>query len=71
MRQVLTIIQIVVSILLIGLILIQARGTGFGRSASFGGGNSFSRRGLEKLIFRLTFIVVAIFLIAAVVSLVI
>jgi protein translocase SecG subunit len=71
MRGVLTIIQIVVSVVLISLILIQARGTGFGRSSSFGGGSSFSRRGLEKLIFRLTFVVVAIFLITAVLSLVI
>ena len=69
MREALTVTQIVVSLALIGLILIQARGTGFGRSGSFGGSSSFSRRGLEKLIFKLTFIVVAIFLITAVLSL--
>jgi protein translocase SecG subunit len=69
MRQILTVIQILSSILLIGLILIQARGTGFGRSSSLGGGTSFSRRGLEKLIFRMTFVVVVVFLITAILSL--
>jgi len=71
MRGVLNVIQIFISILLIGLILIQARGTGFGRSNSFGGSSSFSKRGLEKLIFRLTFIVVSLFLIVAIISLLI
>ncbi|KKR71141.1 MAG: Preprotein translocase, SecG subunit [Candidatus Woesebacteria bacterium GW2011_GWA2_40_7b] len=71
MRGVVNVIQIVISILLIGLILIQARGTGFGRSNSFGGSSSFSKRGLEKLIFRLTFIVVSLFLIVAIISLLI
>ena len=69
MRQTLTIIQIVISLVLIGLILIQARGTGFGRSSGFGGSSSFTRRGLEKLIFRLTFVVAGVFLVVAVLSL--
>jgi protein translocase SecG subunit len=69
MRQALTVIQIITSILLIVLVLIQARGTGFGRSSTLGGGTSFSRRGLEKLIFRMTFVVVAVFLVVAVLSL--
>lgn len=69
MKQILTVIQILVSLVLISLILIQARGTGFGRTSTFGGSSSFSRRGLEKLIFRATFVVVAIFLIVAVLSL--
>ncbi|OGM76492.1 preprotein translocase subunit SecG [Candidatus Woesebacteria bacterium RIFOXYA1_FULL_43_16] len=61
MKEFLTVAQIASSIALIGLILIQARGTGFGRSSGFGGGTSFSRRGLEKLIFRATFIVALAF----------
>lgn len=71
MTQVLTIIQIVVSIILIFLILIQAKGTGLGRSFGSGGGTSFSRRGLEKLIFKLTFIIVGLFLIISILQLVI
>jgi preprotein translocase subunit SecG len=62
MKQLLSIVQIVVSLVLIVLVLIQARGTGFGRSMSLGGGTSFSRRGLEKIIFRMTFFFVALFL---------
>ncbi|KKS94706.1 MAG: hypothetical protein UV71_C0020G0006 [Microgenomates group bacterium GW2011_GWC1_43_13] len=61
MKEFLTVAQIASSIALIGLILVQARGTGFGRSSGFGGGTSFSRRGLEKLIFRATFIVALAF----------
>jgi len=61
MKQALTIVQIVISIILIGLILIQARGTGFGRSSGIGGNTSFSRRGLEKLVFRLTFLMAFLF----------
>lgn len=69
MSQILTIVQIVISIILIGLILIQARGTGFGRGAA-GGGTSFTRRGLEKLVFRLTFVIVGLFLIISILRLV-
>jgi len=70
MRQFLTVAQIVSSITLVGLILIQARGTGFGRSAGFGGGTSFSRRGLEKLIFRSTFVIALIFIAISMLTLV-
>jgi protein translocase SecG subunit len=71
MKQILTIIQIIVSVSLIFLILIQAKGTGLGRTFGSGGGTSFSRRGLEKLIFRLTFILVGLFLIISILQLVI
>ena len=71
MKQVLTIVQIVVSIALIVLILIQAKGTGLGRTFGGGNGASFTRRGLEKLLFRLTFVVVALFLAISIVQLVI
>jgi protein translocase SecG subunit len=68
MRQLLTLAQIVSSIALVGLILIQARGTGFGRSSGFGGGTSFSRRGLEKLIFRSTFVIALIFIVVSILT---
>ena len=64
LKQILTTTQIVASITLIILILMQARGTGFGRTGT-GSGASFSRRGLEKMIFRLTFVTVALFLIVS------
>lgn len=69
MKDILTIIQIVVSLLLIGLVLIQARGTGLGRTFGGGGGTSFSRRGLEKLLFRLTFVFVFIFIATSILQL--
>jgi protein translocase SecG subunit len=71
MKQVLTVIQIIISISLIFVILIQARGTGLGRTFGGGGGTSFSRRGLEKLIFKLTFVLVILFLSISVLQLVI
>jgi len=69
MKQILTIVQMIVSVILIGLILVQARGTGLGRTFGGGSGTSFARRGLEKIIFKLTFIMVAVFLIVSVLSL--
>lgn len=71
MNQILTIIQIVISICLIFLILIQAKGTGLGRTFGSGGGTSFSRRGLEKLIFKFTFILAGLFLAISILQLVI
>lgn len=69
MKQILTIAQIVISITLIVIIMIQARGTGLGRTFAGGGGTSFSRRGLEKLLFRFTFVVVGLFLLVSVLQL--
>jgi preprotein translocase subunit SecG len=71
MKQFLIIIQIIISVSLIFLILIQAKGTGLGRTFGGGGGTSFSRRGLEKLIFRLTFVLVGLFLAISILQLVI
>lgn len=62
MKNTLLIIQIVSAILLTGIILIQARGTGFGRGSTA----SFTRRGLEKLIFRLTFVFAGIFMLVSI-----
>lgn len=67
MKNGLTIIQIILSILLMAAILIQAKGTGFGRS--WGGSTTFTRRGLEKLVFRATFVLAALFLIMSVLQL--
>ncbi len=66
MQQFVQIIQSISAILLIIFVLLQVRGTGFGRSSN---SSSFTRRGVEKLVFRLTFVVCAIFLIASAVSL--
>lgn len=56
MKNSLTIIQIISSVILIGLILLQQKGGGLG--ASFGSETFVfsTRRGLEKIIFYLTII---------------
>lgn len=65
MTDLLLIFQIILSTLLIGLIMVQARGKGL--SSAWGGGSaSFSRRGLERLIFRGTFFVSALFILLSI-----
>ena len=61
LTQILTIAQIVLSLVLIFLILSQSQGTGL--SLTFGGGGSFyrSKRGVEKLFFYGTIIVAILF----------
>lgn len=57
----LAIAEILVSIALIGIILLQVRGEGLG---GLRGGSSFvrTRRGLEKILFQLTIVLVIVFL---------
>ncbi len=69
-KNILIILQIVVSVLLIGAILLQNRGQGL--SASFGGGGEFyrSKRGLEKFLFWATITLVFLFSITSILNLV-
>jgi preprotein translocase subunit SecG len=62
LRSFLSLGQILVSALLIALVLLQVRGTGFG--AALGGQDaSFrTRRGLQRSLHRLTILVVVIFI---------
>jgi protein translocase SecG subunit len=53
------------------LILIQSKGTGLSKSWAGGSLKSFTRRGLEKVIFKSTFGILAIFLIVSFLQLVI
>lgn len=66
MQQVVQVIQSISAILLVIFVLLQVRGTGFSRSSN---SSSFTRRGMEKLVFRLTFLVTAVFLITSAVTL--
>ena len=63
--------QIGVSILLIGAILLQQRGTALG--ASFGGSGQFyhSKRGFEKFLFVSTIILAGAFSLTAILNLII
>ena len=67
MKQALSVIQIIVSLLLVTVILLQAKGSGL--STVFGGEGGFyrSKRGIEKLFVFLTVILTVIFLITSMV----
>ena len=63
----LNIIQIVVSVILIGIILIQVKGAGTGLFGSSEG--SFrTRRGLEKTLFQFTIFMVVVFVGMSIIS---
>ena len=66
MTTTLVVIQIAAAILLILVILLQHRGTGIG--GAFGGEDvSYrGRRGIEKLFFRATIVLSALFLVSAI-----
>ena len=70
----LQIIQVILSVALVVVIILQARGQGLG--SLFGGGDSGmgitkTRRGLERTLFQITIILAALFLLNAVVQLMI
>jgi preprotein translocase subunit SecG len=62
MSNILTIVQIVISVLLIAAILLQQQGVGL--SSSFGGdGNVFrTKRGVEKTLFYVTIVLAVAFM---------
>lgn len=70
-KQIILIIQIIVSILFMGAILLQSKGAGLGRA--WGGSGEFysSRRGIEKILYRVTLILAGVFLLISFVSAVI
>ena len=67
--MILTYIQIAVSVLLIGAILLQQRGTGL--SSTFGGGGMeySTKRGAEKIIFYATIVLAILFLAVSIIRL--
>jgi preprotein translocase subunit SecG len=66
MKNVLIIVQLVTGILLTILVLLQAKGTGLGRT--LGSTQYHSRRGMEQLVFRLTIACAVLFVCSAIVS---
>ena len=67
MNVLITSIQIIVSIVLVGLILLQARGGGL--SSAFGGsGYYYSKRGIEKTVLWLTVLLTLVFFITSVLN---
>ena len=68
MKTAFLVVQIIVSLLLISLILVQAKGTGLG--SAWGGGGEFyrSKRGVEKIFYTATVALGALFLLISVVN---
>lgn len=68
MKNIILIVNIVVSIAIVALILLQGKGAGLG-SAWGGGGEMFqTRRGIEKVTLRLTVILIVVFFILSLIS---
>lgn len=69
MKNILLFTNIVLSIIIVVLILVQGKGAGLG-SAWGGGGELFqTRRGVEKIILRVTVLLIIIFFLISVVNL--
>ena len=61
MKNILLVVQIIISVSLITLILLQAKGSGLGSAFGADAGFYRSRRGVEKLFVYLTVILVVLF----------
>ncbi len=68
MQSLLNVIQIIVSIVLIIVVLLQAKGAGLG--GILGGDSSVfrTRRGVEKLLFRFTIVLAVVFVVISIIS---
>jgi len=65
----LNIAQIIVSVTLIVLVILQSKGGGAGRMFGGGGDSVFrTRRGVEKVMFQITIVVIVLFVSISVVS---
>ena len=69
MKQILLILNIVLSVLIVFLILIQGKGAGLG--SAWGGGGEFyhTRRGIESFLFKVLILLVFLFFTVSVVNL--
>lgn len=66
---ILNIVQLIVSMLLIGLVLLQVRGSGLGRTfGSDSGSIKRTRRGLERTIFQFTIVTAVAFVVVSVLN---
>lgn len=71
MRNIILVLNIVISIVIVALILLQGKGAGLG-SAWGGGGEMFqTRRGVEKVTLRLTIFFIVVFFVLSLISLLI
>jgi len=68
MVTVLLVLQITLSVLIVGCILLQAQGTGLGTTWGGGGETYHTKRGVEKVVYYLTIALVAIFIVVSMLS---
>lgn len=66
MSDLFLILQVILGVILSGLILIQSKGTGLGRT--FGQATYHSKRGMEHLFFRATIILAIVFILVSILS---
>ncbi len=66
---IISIVQIVISFLLVVAILFQQRGSGIGGAFGSGGASYFTKRGLEKILFIATIILGILFVASTIASL--
>ena len=64
-NSILLVFQIVSAIALTLAILVQSKGSGLGKAWG-SGSTSFTRRGLEKILFKLTFLLAGIFILVSI-----
>lgn len=69
MRNTLLIINIIVSIVITALILIQGRGGGLGGAWGGGGETFHTRRGIDKITLRLTIALIIVFFLVSAINL--
>ncbi|OGE32133.1 preprotein translocase subunit SecG [Candidatus Daviesbacteria bacterium RIFCSPHIGHO2_01_FULL_44_29] len=65
MKQIIYFAQIIIGILLVTLIILQAKGTGLGSTFGSSMGMYSTRRGAEKVLFILTIILSFLFIISS------
>jgi preprotein translocase subunit SecG len=60
-------VQLISAVVVSGLILLQAKGTGLGRT--FGGSSTYhSKRGMEYIVFRATIIFAVLFVVTSIIT---
>lgn len=68
MNTALLILQIILSVILITVILLQSQGSGLGATWGGGGESYHTKRGVEKVLLYVTAIVIAIFGVVAILN---
>lgn len=61
MQTTLLIAQMITAILIVGAVLLQAQGNGFGAAWGGGGETFHTRRGVEKVVFYFTIVAIVLF----------